>query len=55
MDSLDVNDTCKRPITNLKRHFCQDILNIFQKGLIFGLDDYQFGECRFTQKCCAKG
>ena len=21
MDSLDVNDTCKRPITNLKRHF----------------------------------
>jgi len=22
MDSLDVNDTCKRPITNLKSHFC---------------------------------
>jgi len=21
MDSLDVNDTCKRPITNLKGHF----------------------------------
>jgi len=23
MDSLDVNDTCKRLITNLKMHFCQ--------------------------------
>jgi len=23
MDSLDVNDTCKRLITNLKVHFCQ--------------------------------
>jgi len=22
MDSLDGNDTCKRPITNLKKHFC---------------------------------
>jgi len=22
MDSLDDNDTCKRPITNLKMHFC---------------------------------
>jgi len=22
MDSLDVNDICKSPITNLKRHFC---------------------------------
>jgi len=22
MDNLDVNGTCKRPITNLKRHFC---------------------------------
>jgi len=21
MNSLDVNDTCERPITNLKRHF----------------------------------
>jgi len=23
MDSLDVNDTCKRPSTNLKMQFCQ--------------------------------
>jgi len=23
MNSLDVNDTRKRPITNLKTHFCQ--------------------------------
>ena len=23
MDSLDVNDTCKRLVTNLKMHFCQ--------------------------------
>jgi len=22
MDSLYFNDTCERPITNLKRHFC---------------------------------
>ena len=22
MASLDVNDTCKRPVTNIKRHFC---------------------------------
>jgi len=22
MDSLDVNNTCKYPITNLKGHFC---------------------------------
>jgi len=31
------------------------ILNIFQEGLIFGLDDCQFWQCRFTQICCAKG
>jgi len=30
------------------------ILNIFQKGLVFRLDDHQFWECRFTQICCAK-
>jgi len=23
MDSLDVNDTCKRLIINIKMHFCQ--------------------------------
>jgi len=22
MDSLDISDTCKRPFTNLKWHFC---------------------------------
>jgi len=27
----------------------KDILNIFQKGSIFGLDDYLFWECLFTQ------
>jgi len=31
------------------------ILNIFEKGSVFGLDDYQFSECRFTQISCAKG
>jgi len=29
MDSLGFNDTCKRPITNLKRHFvCGDIIQM---------------------------
>jgi len=26
----------------------------FSKGLVFGLDDYQFCECSFTKICCAK-
>jgi len=33
----------------------RDILNIFQKGSVFGLHDYQFWECLFTLICCAKG
>jgi len=33
----------------------KDILNIFRKGLVFGLDDYHFWKCCFTQICCAKG
>jgi len=50
MDSLDVNDTFERLITNLKMRFCHwrnptnvngEILQ-FQKGSVFGLDDYQF-------------
>jgi len=32
----------------------KDILNIFQKGSVFGLDDHQFWKCSFTQICCAK-
>jgi len=24
MNSLDVNDTCNRPVTNLKKHFVYD-------------------------------
>jgi len=31
----------------------KDILNISQKVPIFGLDDYQNGEYRFTQISCA--
>jgi len=27
---------------------------MFQKGSVFGLDDYQFLEYRFTQISCAK-
>jgi len=29
--------------------------NIFHKESFFGLDDYQFWECRFTKIYCAKG
>jgi len=32
----------------------KDVLNINQKASGFGLDDYQFWECSFTQVCCAK-
>jgi len=32
----------------------KDILNILQKGSVFGLDVYEFSECSFTQMCCAK-
>jgi len=32
----------------------KEILSIFQRGSIFGLDDYQFREYRFTQVSCAK-
>jgi len=32
----------------------KDIPNMFQKGSVFGLDDYQFLEYRFTQISCAK-
>jgi len=30
----------------------KDILNIFQKGSVFGLDDYQVWECSFTHMLC---
>jgi len=30
----------------------KDILNIFQKRLVFELDVYQILEYRFTQICC---
>jgi len=33
----------------------KDILNMFQKESVFGLDDYQFSECRLTQICCGNG
>jgi len=28
----------------------KEILNIFQKGSVFGLDDYQFSEYRFKSR-----
>jgi len=35
MDSLDVNDTCKRLITILKRHFClwRNHTNVYNPGI----------------------
>jgi len=32
----------------------KDILNIFEKGSFFVLDDFQFQECCFTEIRCAK-
>jgi len=39
---------------NTRQRRTKDILNIFQKGSVSGLDDYQFWEYRFTQISCAK-
>jgi len=32
----------------------EDILNIFQKESVYGLDDYQFWDCLFTPISCVK-
>ena len=52
MDALDNFYTDHPFVDWYKQPKMKDILSIFQKGLFFGLDDYQFWEYRFTQIYC---
>jgi len=54
MDALDNFYTDQTFVDWYKTTRTKDIFNIFQKGLVFGLDDYQFWEYSFTQASCAK-
>jgi len=52
MDALD-NFYTDHPFVDWYKT-TKDILNVFQKRSVFGLDDYQFWEYRFTKIYCAK-
>jgi len=54
MNALDNSYTDHPFVDYYKQPRTKDILSIFKKRSVFGLDAYQFCEYRFIHKCCAK-